>query len=78
MKGLECTAPVLCMWGLQICSPQTQTVPHMPQTNSCGCRHLVDYPDLHASLSSLEKQIQLLLPTSLSQTKLSSTEVFLL
>lgn len=49
---------------------------HIPQTYSCGCRHLVDYPALHTSLSSLEKQNQLFLLTLLSQIQLSSTEVF--
>lgn len=50
----------------------------MPQTNQYEHRHLVDNPALLASISRLEKQIQLFLPTILSQAELPGTEVFLL
>lgn len=70
--------PVFCMRALQVLSLDSAYTVHMPQTNRYEHRHLVDNPALVASISRPEIQIQLFLPTILSQAELSGPEVFLL
>lgn len=64
LEGLEC-ACLLHVRSAGLPSSDSAYGLHMPQTNWYGHRHLADNSALQATFSSVEKQIQLFLPTIL-------------
>lgn len=64
LEGLEC-ACLLHARSAGLLSSDSAYALHMPQSNWYGNRHLADNPDFQAIFSSVQKQIQLFLPTSL-------------
>lgn len=76
LKGLGCACLLHVRSGGLLSSDSAYAL-YMIQTNWYGHRQPAGNPALQAFFSSVEKQIQLFLPTILSQAELSAAEVFL-